>query len=85
MPILDSVMYAEELDDFPTGRKEWLKPSLFLLATTESYYVYDFDPDEGSGLYIAGKTLEEVYSGLKEYRYYTCQEGSWEEMHHLRH
>ena len=80
MPILDSMMYAEELVDFPTRLKEWLKPSLFLLATMGVYYVYDFDPDEGSGLYIAGKTLEEVYAGLKEYRYYRCQGDSWEEM-----
>jgi hypothetical protein len=80
MPILDSVMYAEELVDFPPGLKEWTAPSLFLLATRESYYVYEFDPDEGSGLFIAGKTLEEVYSGLKECRYYRCQDGSWEQI-----
>jgi hypothetical protein len=80
MPILDSIMYAEELVDFPTGLREWTPPSLFLLATTESYYIYEFIPDEGSGLFNAGKTLEEVYSGLKEYRYYRYQEGSWEEI-----
>jgi hypothetical protein len=74
MPILDSVMYTEELVDFPPG------PSLFLLATRESYYVYEFNPNEGSGSFIAGKTLEEVYSGLKECRYYRCQDGSWEEI-----
>jgi hypothetical protein len=80
IPILDSVMYAEELVDFPTGLREWTPPSLFLLATTESYYIYEFIPDEGSGLFIAGKTLEEVYFGLKECRYYRYQEGSWEEI-----
>ena len=80
MPILDSLMYSEEIANFPLGLKELQKPSIFLLATVESYYIYDFDPDEGSGLFIAGKTLEEVYLGLKECRYYRCQDGSWEEL-----
>ena len=79
-PILDSLMYKEELVDFPLGLKEWVEPSLFLLATTESYYVYFFIPDEGSGLFKAGNTLEEVYVGVKEYRHFRYQEGCWEEL-----
>jgi hypothetical protein len=65
VPILDSLVWHEELEHYPVGRSP-PAPSLFLLATPQSYYVFDLD---GLGLFRAGETLEEVYYGLKQCRF----------------
>ena len=76
IPILDSLTYAEELGKLPDGL-EPPRPDFFLLATAESYYVYDFT-DGGCGLFRAGNTLEEVYIGMKEYKYLGWDDEPWE-------
>ena len=73
VPILDSLVWPEELTHFPLGYSP-IEPSLFLLATPESYYVFDLD---GLGLYCAGQSLEEVYLGLRECRFNGDKEGDW--------
>jgi hypothetical protein len=65
VPILDSLAFPEDLAHYPDGRRP-PEPSLFLFATMQYYYVYDF---EEGGLSRAGETLEEVYTGLKEMKY----------------
>lgn len=77
IPILDSLTYVDELELLPEGMKP-IRPTLFLLATAESYYVYDFS-DEGYGLSRAGETLEEVFIGLKEYKHLSLQEEIYEQ------
>lgn len=78
--ILDNMTYIEELKDLPPG----IEPSRacsFLLATPESYYVYDFSESPagcGQGMNRAGKTLEEVYLGMKGYKYLGDDDDSWE-------
>ena len=62
LPILDALSYAEELGKLPDRLKTPRSKKKFLLATAESYYVYDFT----DGLFRAGNTLEEVYIGMKE-------------------
>ena len=71
VPILDSLVWPEELDQLPV-RYSLIQPSFFLLATPEAYYVFDL---EGSGLYCAGQSLEEVYLRMKESRYNDGKEG----------
>jgi hypothetical protein len=73
VPILDSLVWPEELTQFPNGYGP-IEPSFFLLATPDAYYVFDF---EGLGLYCAGQSLEEVYLGLKECRFNGDKEGDW--------
>jgi hypothetical protein len=73
VPILDSLVWPEELAQFPIGYNP-IEPSFFLLATPEAYYVFDLD---GLGLYCAGNSLEEVYFGLRESRFNGDREGDW--------
>ena len=73
VPILDSLVWPEELAHFPVSYTP-IEPSLFLLATPEAYYVFDLD---GLGLYCAGNSLEEVYFGLRESRFNGDKEGDW--------
>jgi hypothetical protein len=73
VPILDSLVWPEELTHFPIGYSP-IEPSFFLLATPQSYYIFDF---EGLGLYCAGQSLEEVYLGLRDCRFVGDKEGDW--------
>jgi hypothetical protein len=74
-PILDNVWWPEDVALLPDGISASL-PSHFLLATSELYYVYITEMDE---LYKAGKSLEDVFIGLKEGRDKgTPEYGSWE-------
>ena len=73
VPILDSLVWPEELKHYPPGRSP-PAPSLFLLATPQSYYVFQLD---GLGLCRAGESLEEVYIGLKEGKYIGNDEDDW--------
>ena len=74
VPILDSLVWPEEIARFPHGCYPY-EPSFFLLAAPETYYVFIL---EGLGLYKAGNSLEEVYTGLKQCRYKSEDEGDWE-------
>jgi hypothetical protein len=78
--ILDTMTYAEELKALPPGiRPE--RASFFLLSTPELYYVYDCSQSPagaGYGLNRAGETLEEVYLGMKEYKYLDSDDDYWE-------
>jgi hypothetical protein len=74
-PILDSFTWQEELRALPDG---WDPPGpwLFLLETSNSFYVYDF---ENRCMCLAGSSLKEVYIGLKEARYRGDKDGDWDE------
>ena len=65
VPILDSVACPEDLVHYPADHCS-PEPSLFLLATRTSYYVFDW---EDMGLCLAGTTLKEVYTGLREMKH----------------
>lgn len=77
--ILDNMAYPEEFKDLPDGMTPD-RADIFLLATSESYYVYDCSETlagTGSGLSRAGQTLEKVYLGMREWKY--CDvEDAWE-------
>jgi len=73
VPILDSLVWPEEVARFPVGYCP-IEPTFFLLATPEAYYIFDL---EGSGLYCAGNDLKEVYLGLKHCRFNGDKEGDW--------
>ena len=75
VPILDSMTYLEELVDFPDGYN-FRMPQFFLLATSDSYFVYDATDGE-DGLRTAGQTLEDVYNGLKDWRWADSSEEPW--------
>jgi hypothetical protein len=75
-PILDSFTWQEELDAIDALSFEPPEPWLFLLATANSFYVYDF---ENRSMCPAGMSLEEVYTGLKDARYRGDKEGDWDE------
>jgi hypothetical protein len=76
VPILDSMTYLEELIDFPDGYA-FKEPRFFLLATADSYFFFDATDGE-DGLRIAGETLEEVYTGLRECRWADSSEDPWD-------
>ena len=78
VPILDSLTYPEELRSLPDGMQP-ARPEFFLLANAEYYYVYDFT-DGGCGLIRAGKTLKDVFIGMKECTYlgFGWDESVWE-------
>jgi len=73
--ILDSLTYPEEIDKLPEGYQP-PRPELFLLATPESYYVYDCT-DRNEGLYQAGRTLKDVFLGMKEWRHLRASHKRW--------
>lgn len=74
-PILDNVWWPEYVALLPDGISASL-PSHYLLATSDFYYVYITEMDE---LYKAGRSLEDVFIGLKEGRDKgTPEVGSWE-------
>lgn len=77
VPILDTMTYPEEFKYLPDGRIP-PRANFFLLATPESYYVYDCSStpaDAGYGLNRVGKTLKDVYIGMKEWKY--CGNLGW--------
>jgi hypothetical protein len=67
VPILDSMTYVEELANFP-DEYDFRPPWFFLLATHDAYFIYDATDGE-DGLRVAGETLEDVYNGMKYWRW----------------
>jgi hypothetical protein len=65
MPILDSMIYQEELIDFPDDY-DFRKPRFFLLAISDQYFIWDAIDWGQCELFFAGDTLEDVYAGLKD-------------------
>ena len=51
-------------------------PEFFLLATSDSYFVYNATDGE-DGLRTAGETLEDVYNGLRDWRWADSSEDPW--------
>jgi len=76
VPILDSMTYLEELVGFPDNCT-FPPPRFILLATATSDFVYDTTDGE-DGLRISGDTLEEVYNGLKDWRWADSSEDPWD-------
>ena len=76
VPILDSMTYLEELAYFPDGYT-FRSPHFFLLATNDSYFVYDAT-DGQEELLIAGETLEDVYNGMKDWRWADSSQDPWD-------
>ena len=76
VPILDLMTYQEELAQFPDGFS-FPAPHFFLLTTSDCYYIYNATDGENE-LCIAGNTLEEVYIGLKEWKWAEISEDPWE-------
>ena len=75
VPILDSMTYVEELVDFPE-EYDFDMPRFFLLATSDSFFVYDAMEGEDA-LRTAGESLEDVYNGLKDWRWADSSENPW--------
>jgi hypothetical protein len=67
VPILDSMTYAEELTLLPEGMRP-ITPQFFLLVNEDSYFVYDVTEGQKT-LFHAGRTLEEVYTGMRDWRW----------------
>ena len=76
VPILDSMTYLEELAHFP-DEYDFRSPEFFLLATNDSFFVYDAT-DGQQELRIAGETLEDVYNGMKDWRWAESSEDPWD-------
>jgi hypothetical protein len=70
-PILDSFTWSEELITYPDDLDP-PAPSLFLLGTSDSFYVYDF---ENRRMCLAGTSTKEVYLRLNEKRYRGDKDG----------
>jgi hypothetical protein len=73
VPILDSVVWLEELDHLPRGF-DGPQGSLFLLGTSDSYFIFHLEDGQ---LLRAGVTLKDVYEGLKECRFQGGEEDDW--------
>jgi hypothetical protein len=76
VPILDSMTYAEELALLPE-RMRPVRPQFFLLANMDSYFVYDATDGE-EVLFHVGRTLEEVYTGMRDWRWAEVSDDMWE-------
>jgi hypothetical protein len=70
-PVLDSLIWANEISRYPTGHVP-RPPWLFLLATRERYFIYNF---QEVAMMDAGDTLMEVFEGMKKGRW---MEDMWE-------
>jgi hypothetical protein len=79
MPILDSMTYREELIDFPDDHV-FREPWFFLLATSDRYFIWDAIDWGQSELFFAGNTLEDVYTGLKDWRWAESSEDMWDKV-----
>lgn len=77
VPILDSMTYREELKDFPEDHY-FRRPRFILLATSDRYFIWDASDWGQDGLFYAGDTLEEVFTGLRDWRWAESSENSWE-------
>jgi hypothetical protein len=77
VPILDSMTYPEELADFPDDYN-FPHPRFCLLATSERFFIWDASDWGEDGLFIAGDTLEEVYTGLRDWKWAESYEDVWE-------
>ena len=73
---MDSMTYPEELKDFPESY-ELREPWFFLLATPDRYYVYDATEGE-EALFVAGESLEEIYVGMRDWRWAESSDNMWE-------
>ena len=76
-PVLDSMTYPEELVEFPDGYNFIPDPEFFLLATSDSYFIYNATDGE-DGLRPAGNTLEDVYNGMRDWKYADSSEDPWD-------
>jgi hypothetical protein len=76
VPILDSMTYAEEVERLPDGLNP-VRPQFFLLANSDSYFIYD-NTDTVEALFRAGNTLEEVYMGMRDWRWAEVSDNMWE-------
>lgn len=72
-PILDDMTWPEEIKRLPEGYGPGF-PEYLLLANSESFYFYLFDPE---CLFRAGNTLEEVYWGLRQRRWVDKDSRRW--------
>ena len=77
MPILDSMTYQEELIDFPDDYN-FREPRFFLFATSDRYFIWDASDWGQDGLFLAGDTLEDVYTGLKDWRWAESSKDMWD-------
>jgi hypothetical protein len=75
-PVLDSVVWPEHAAYYPPTLRPG-EPDYILLASADSYYLYKFD---GNSLLKAGKTLEEVFYGMKadKHEYWGPEDQGWE-------
>jgi hypothetical protein len=73
-PILDTLTWPEEFAQYPPGRTA-AHPSIFLLATSTSYYVYSF---VDFAMFKAGDHLSDVVDGLQRERWIDGE--LWEEI-----
>ena len=69
--------YQEELMDFPDDYN-FMEPRFFLLATSDRYFIWDASDWGQDGLFVAGDTLEDVYNGLKDWRWAESSEDMWD-------
>jgi hypothetical protein len=75
-PIFDNIMWPEVVAKIPlTGHVN--DPFRMLLVGKDYYYIYNAESDI---MFRAGKTLEEVYEGLKECKDGRSHEVCWEVM-----
>ena len=79
MPILDSMTYQEELIGFPDDH-DFREPRFFLLATSDQYFIWDAIDWGQNELFFAGDTLEDVYAGLKDWRWAETSTDMWDKV-----
>jgi len=76
VPILDSTTYAEELVLLPETMMPTI-PQFFLLVNDDSYFVFNLADGE-ENLFRAGNTLEEVYTGMRDWRWTEMPDNMWQ-------
>jgi hypothetical protein len=77
VPILDSMTYHEELIYFPDNYN-FKEPRFFLLATSDRYFIWDASDWSEDELFDTGNTLEDVYNGLKDWRWARSYGNMWD-------
>ena len=75
------MIYPKELIDLPDGYVS-PGPDFFLLATSDSFFFYDVTDGE-QVLRPAGTTLEDVYNGMKDWRWADSSEDPWDVVNEL--
>jgi hypothetical protein len=75
-PILDDMTWPEETPSFPSAFSPG-SPTMFLMSDSTWYFIYLFETDE---LLKAGKSLQDVYNGLREgrHRWWEANQNRWE-------